>query len=261
VNGPLIDVNVSLGLWPTRRTPSDTLPALFAKLSSHGVAEAWVGSFDGLFHANLAGVNARLAADCLVQTEVRLIPFGEINPLQSTWEDELRACVERHRMPGIRLHPNYHGYDLDHPEFARLLQAAAESKLIVSVAALMEDERMMHPLMRVPNVNFAPLADLVAKTAGLRLVLLNATKRSFRGVPLDRLMQAGEVYVEIAMLEGVGGVEKLLNEIPLDRLLFGSNAPSFYFESSLLKLQESLLSEAQLSAVSRDNARRLLAKT
>ena len=258
MSGPLIDVNVSFGQWPTRRSAGDTPIELRAKLIERGVTEAWVGSFDGLFHTNLTEANARLTDDCRAGTDLRLIPFGEINPLLPTWEAELQTCAEKLGMPGIRLHPNYHGYDLNHPQFARVLSTAAELKLIVSVAVLMEDERMMHPLMREPNLNLSPLAGLLNKAPGMRLLLLNATKGSFRGAPLDRLMQAGQVYVEIAMLEGVGGLENLLKEVPPERVLFGSHAPSLYFESALLKLQESPLTDFQLRAVSHENARRIL---
>jgi uncharacterized protein len=257
VSGQLIDVNVNLGQWPTRRTAGDSPAALAARLKRHGVTEAWAGSFDGLFFADLTKVNARLAADCRAQADVRLIPFGEINPLLPNWEAELQRCAETHRMPGIRLHPNYHGYALDHPQLARLLAVTAERQLIVAIAASMEDTRMMHPLLQAPAVNLSPLAPLVERTPGSRLLLLNALQ-TFRGDPLHRLLNAGEAYVEIAMLEGMGGIEKLLADVPLERVLFGSHAPSFYFESAVLKLQESPLSASQRQAITQENARRLL---
>ena len=103
-------------------------------------------------------------------------------------------------MAGIRLHPNYHGYKLDDPGFARLLRMAARRRLLVQLAVLMEDERMMHPLLRVEPVDLAPLVGLVKQIPGLRLVLLNALG-TLSGQPLADLIAAGEVYVEISMLE------------------------------------------------------------
>src|SRR6185437_4591595 len=134
-------------------------------------------------------------------------------------------------MPGIRLHPNYHGYQLDDPLVPKLLAAAAERKLIVQIAVTMEDERTQHPLVQVPHVNLAPLAKVVENTPGLRLVLLNAF-RSLRPEVRDQLVAAGEVYFEIATLEGIGGVGTLAGQIDGKRILFGSYAPVFYFEAA-----------------------------
>jgi uncharacterized protein len=75
---------------------------------------------------------------------------------------------------------------------------------------------------------------------------------------LLKLVASGETYFDIAMLEGVNGIANLLQQIPLNRLLFGSHSPQFYFESALLKLKESQLSEAQLKAICRENAERLV---
>jgi len=89
-------------------------------------------------------------------------------------------------------------------------------------------------------------------------VLLNALGK-LRGKPLNDLIAAGEVYVEISMVEGVGGVGNLLTQVPLNRVLFGSHAPLFYFESSLLKLKESPLTQEQLRELRLGNAQTLRA--
>ena len=255
----LVDVNINLWRWPLRRVRGDSTSELAAMLRRHGVAQGWAGSLDGLLHKDIASVNARLADECRTHGRGRLVPFGSINPKLPDWEDDLRRCVEVHRMPGIRLHPNYHGYTLEDGDFARLLQLATERQIIVQLAMIMEDERMMHSLLRVEAVSIAPLAEIVRHTPGLRLVLLNAL-RTLRAQPLLDLIAAGEVYVEMAMLEGVGGIANLLEQLPANRLLFGSHAPLFYFESALLKLKESPLSTEQLNGIRRLNAQRLLAK-
>ena len=69
----------------------------------------------------------------------------------------------------------------------------------------------------------------------------------------------GEVHLEIATLEGIGGIGNLLAQIPVSRVLFGSKAPLFYFESALLKLKETPLTDVQLDSIARANARRLIA--
>jgi predicted TIM-barrel fold metal-dependent hydrolase len=270
MSGPIIDVNINLTRWPTRRLPHDDTASLVENLRKHGVVEAWAGSFDGLLHKDLAAVNDRLAQECRGHTGIRLVPFGSVNPTSPDWEEDLRRCVEQHHMPGIRLHPNYHGYKVDHPAFARLLKLAAERHLLVALAVIMEDERVMHPLLRVPPVNLDPMTTLVAQTPGLRLILLNALggwppqgkgkdQVGSRGNVLTTLLRSGEVFVEIAMLERLGGVASLLNEVSVERVLFGSHAPFFYFESALLKLKESALSGEHLEALQEGNARRLIA--
>ncbi len=253
----LVDVNINLFRWPMRRLPCDETAELVAKLRRQGVSQAWAGSYEGLFHKDLGAVNQRLSMECRHEGRGLLLPFGCVNPKAPDWEEELRRCAEVYRMPGIRLHPNYHGYQLDDPEFGRLLRRATDYQLIVQLAVIMEDERTGHPRIRLESVDLKPLVEAVRQTPGLRLVLLNAL-RSWQGEFMRSLLSAGNVYVEIAMLEGVGGVARLLEQLPTPRVLFGSHAPFYYFESALLKLKESKLTQEQEHAIRTANARRLL---
>ncbi len=253
----LIDVNVSLGRWPLRRVAGDEPERLVAKLHSHGVTQAWAGSFEALLHKDLGAVNARLAEDCRRHGRGLLLPFGSVNPRMAGWEEDLRRCAEVHRMRGLRLYPSYHGYRLDDSAFARLLALAAERRLVVQVALIMEDERMMHPVLRVAPVDPAPLEEIAGRIPGLRLVLVN-TPGALHGELHQKLVATQKISFEISMLEGVGGIGTLLEQAPVERVLFGSYAPLFYFEAAELKLRESPLTPAQAQAIRQDNAERLL---
>jgi predicted TIM-barrel fold metal-dependent hydrolase len=129
----------------------------------------------------------------------------------------------------------------------------------VQIAMSMEDERMQLPLVQVPNVDPLPLLEALKNRPGLKVVLLNWF-RAVKGDLLSRLAGAGQIFFDIATVEGVGGVANLLKQTPPERVLFGSYAPFFYFESAQLKLKESPLSDAELRGIKSGNSGRLLGR-
>jgi predicted TIM-barrel fold metal-dependent hydrolase len=252
----IVDTNINLFRWPFRRLPLDEVDALVRKLRSLGIAQGWAGSFEGLLHRDLAGVNRRLAQACSKHPE--LIPIGSINPELPDWEADLRSCIDEHAMPGIRLHPNYHGYTLDDPRFIGLLERATEAERFVQIASAMEDVRTQHPQVRFPDVDLAPLARAVARIPEARVQILNHRLRS---PLLDQLAETSGVYFDTARVDSTDGVPKLVGAVSPGRVLFGTHAPFLVPEAALIRVHESgLLDEAALKAVLAGNADRFSGK-
>lgn len=239
----IIDTNVYLSRWPFRRLPGDEPAQLIAKLKSVGVTEAWAGSFDALLHRDIGGVNLRTAEEC--KRDKVLIPVGAINPMLPDWREDMRRCHEVYRMPAIRLHPNYHGYSLDQAVFREVLESAMKRNLMVQLVVQMEDERTQHPRLRAAPVALGPLKGIVGSMRGLRLQLLNHARLA---EPLDN------VFLEIAMVEGVHGVASLLKAAG-DHVTLGSYYPFFPMESALGKVKES--GTTNLDAIFFGNASKL----
>jgi len=252
----IVDVNVNLSRWPFRRLAFDETTRLVNKLRQNEVTQAWAGSFDGLLHKDIAAVNARLAAECRQHGEGLLRPVGSVNPMLPDWQEDLRRCHEEHHMSAIRLHPNYHGYKLDAAECDEIFGLAARRGMIVQLALKIQDARHHHPLMRVPTVDPAPLETLVAKHPDVPLVVMN-NYGTIRGDAAARLASAGQVYFEISHAEGVGALEKLVKQVPYQRVLFGSHFPFFNLEAALLKFQESQLGGFMAEAIQHQNAQKL----
>jgi uncharacterized protein len=255
----LIDSNVYISRWPYRRVTYDRTPKLVQLLKDNGVASAWTGSFDALLHRDVTAVNVRLANECASQGGGILVPFGAVNPTLPDWEEDLRRCHEVHRMPGIRLHPDFHGYAMDDPLFVRLMEMATERGLIVQIALGMEDPRTQPPSARFAPPHPGALADLLPKLPKAKVVLLNFFRSfEYNRVLLVRLSSLPQVSFDMAMVEGVAGVERLLGSVGSIRLLFGSYAPFYNFDSARLKMQESSLAAEQLAAIRHGNASALL---
>ena len=251
----IIDTNVSLCQWPFRRLPLDETAALVGKLRELGISQAWAGSFEGVLHRDISGVNQRLAEQCAPFPE--LVPIGSINPALPGWKEDLRRCRDHHAMPGIRLYPNYHEYTLGDPRFTDLLQLATDAGLFVQIAVAMEDTRTQHELVQVSNVDLSPLPDRMHNITGARVQLLNAR---LRPPLLADLGKTPGIFFETSRVEGTDGVATLLRSVPVKRVMLGTHAPFLIPEATLIRIQESQLNEHALSLLLSENAEQQLTK-
>lgn len=245
----LTDCHVYLGSNPFRQLGGENfLPGLMQR----GVTEAWAGAFEGLLRRDVANVNRELVKAC--QNDI-VRPCGTINLSLPAWQDDVKRCAEDHGMRVIRLHPNYHGYALTAPAFRELLPLAVKHRLLIQLVVQMEDERTQNPQVRVAPVDLKPLPGILKEVPEARLMLLNSNAAML----LRHLQECPNVWLDFAMIEGVGGVETLLKTWPVERVVFGSFAPVFYWESARLKMQESALDATQATAMQWQNAASLLA--
>ena len=165
----LIDVNVNLSHWPTRRVRGDETADLVAKLKAHGVVEAWAGSFAGLLHKDVGHlgifVSGRVAKKehaqiVSVLKSIELLPPGlygmQIEEVKRDGGVEYEVRFEEKRLEDItaRLNPTKRGderafeavsaiSDFNQRAYELFLQPLLQATMDNSTAELL---RTLHPL-------------------------------------------------------------------------------------------------------------------
>lgn len=251
----IIDTNVSLFRFPFRRLPLDSTSLLVGRLRDLEIDQAWAGSFEGVFHRNLAAVNQRLATECKQYSE--LIPIGMINLSLPDWEADFQQCCDEHHMPGVRLYPNYHQFQLDSPEFDQLLAMAHRAGCFVQIVAALEDTRTQHQTVQVPDVDFRPLLELKRRHRRPCVQLLNMRLN----LPLmQKIAELENVFFDSSRIDGTYGLSRLMNVVPAHRVCFGSHSPFLIPEAALIRAIESPLSHEQRNQLLFENSQTLNAK-
>lgn len=262
----IIDTNVNLFEWPFRHLKYGQTSALVSKLRRHRITQAWAGSFEALFHKDINAVNARLAEECQTKGEGMLLPFGTVNLAWPDWKEDLRRCHEVYKMPGIRLYPIYQTFDLTHPDFPELVRLATDRGLVIQIVGDMVDSRQHHPIVQVRDLNMEPLLNIMKQVPQAKVQLLYWNHR-VRSSLLEKLVSDTNVVLDTSRIEGVGALSRLIEgnpwqgsakPVPVQHLLFGSHAPYFPVEASVIKLFESPLDLEQMKAIMSINADRFL---
>jgi predicted TIM-barrel fold metal-dependent hydrolase len=254
----IIDTHVYVGTWPFRQVASDDRAGIVAELRRNKVPQAWAGTFDGLLHKDVSSTNERLVEACRTVGGSLFVPFGTVNPTLPDWEEDVRRCHEVHRMPGIRLHPNFHGYTLDDPRFTRLLAEAHKRSLLVQIVCWLDSEQhsYVHGLM---HVEISPLIAAARTFSELRFILANAiyTLKN-KDTLIHELAALPNIAFDFGRMAEAAGVGHLVRNVKVDRVVLGSGAPLRPVEQAVAAVQKAPLQESDKAAIRAGNARRLI---
>lgn len=226
-----LDADVLLGPYPFRKFPyaNDDPAQLKAYLGARGIARACVSSLRALFYTDpQQGNDEDLPA--FVQDSF-FIPVATVNPSLPNWRRGLEKSRQAYGVAVARLAPSYHSYDLREPFAQECIQELVNQGLRVSIVKRIEDERMHHPLMKVPAVENAAI--LAAAAAVDQPLLLHG---AYFG-ELSELAAAQNLLFDIAFVETIDTLARAVELVPPSRLLFSSHAPFFYPEAAISKVK------------------------
>ena len=262
--GGLIDANCFVGEWPARRLHSSP-PLTREELLAHrrrlmeqlGIRKAAVSLLDGVLLKDASAANAELRSLLEGQGEP-FFPVYTLNPTFPDAEEQLQRCRDDCGLaPGsgaVRLHPSFQRYALDDPRLAAGLASLERLDVPVVLTLQMEDSRLHHPAMQVPDPDPEAVAELVNRHPGMRWILAGGRHGEIRAIG-TRVWREARVWFDIARVQGpMDGIRSLRDAIGIHRLLFGTGLPFIVPESPIMELGDARLPEAEDAAVRYRNA-------
>jgi len=251
----MIDVNAFIGNFPFRRLAATKPDELQDMLKCEGINCALVSPIEGIFYEEPQIVNEELFTQ--LTNSSMLMPVAVLNPTLSNWQKSLNRCCDQYQIAAVKLHPNYHCYNLSDAGAQDLIKAVGKIGLPVIVQLRVQDTRSHHPLMKVPDVSVTDVIE-VAKALPEVKIVLGGVKWHEATSQTANIKSLPNLWLDISHVEVVDGLRRLIDVYGTERILFGTHAPFFYVRSAIIKLNEAQLSHEERETITRRNAERLL---
>ena len=242
----IIDTNCYLGSWPTRRLGIGSPRELLELAAENGVGTCLVSPLEGIFHKDRITANTALQRE-IANFSTNLIPLPVVNPLAPVEESGNAKLV--------RVTPTHHLYSVRNRALNRLMAILESGGRALFISMRMRDERLRHPILRTRPIRPDELVSALEPFPDLPVVVNNA-----RSVEMDRILQncGDNVLVGCTWSMPVGFIERMVDEHGDHRMVFGSNVPLHYYQSSLLQINGANISGRSRDRILRENAGALL---
>lgn len=216
------DVNLSVGRWPFRPLPNETIAQLVPYLKSFGITGGLVRSAEGAFSSDPEAENQQLVERC--RNLKGFIPLPVANPFYGYWKTW-------RNVPAAVLYPKFHNFSLLAQETLTMARRlATQGTRILAVVVREEDERAHHPLCQIPAVSAKELETFAWSLSEMMVIALN----TYIWEPLP--WNAPNLYNDTAFVEACPALGPLEERIQTGRVLFGSHAPFFCTSAGISKV-------------------------
>lgn len=245
----MIDVNTYMGNWPFRPLPEATPKDLLALLKTEGIEKALVSPIEGIFYDEPQLANEKL---CKALGDFSdLEPVAVLNPKLPNWRKNLDVCCEKYHVRALKLHPNYHRYDLN--DAGELLKAAGKRNIPIIIQLRVQDVRAQNPAGEAADVNISDAINAAHLCPDTRFVIggIRWGEATGRAKEITKLPN---LWIDISQIEYTDCLRRIIQIYGTKQLLFGSHAPFFVVRSAILKLQEAELSGQERKAIVSGNA-------
>ncbi len=246
----VIDVSAWIGAYPFRGIPNSSLDDLRAKMNELQIERAIVSPYEAIFWENNLDAYERFAMQLADDDKIEVWPV--VRPGATAGLEKL---LDRFRPRGIRLLPNYHGYQLSDSRARDVLDLAKSRNLIVQVFQRIADERW-HYLLKVPPVDQNDLDYLTSVHVDQPILLSGLNSIA----PFaSRLKQNKNFYADLSRIRGPQfAIEAMVKSLPVEKLVFGSLWPVQIIEATLWQITSAKIDESVKQQLLGGNALALL---
>lgn len=248
----IIDVNAWTGPWPALVNVPHDVASVRSSLRAYGIERMFMAPLAAAWSANphLCNRIDYEAADAYGD----ISPVPVIDPTLPTWPAELEKAAGHRAVRMIKLLPGYGGYDLAAAD--ELFEEVARVNLAAMVQIRIDDPRRHHPMAMVPDVPAGDVVEAAKRHPNLKLVIGGASAAALRECAAQVRDLPG-LYADTSQVDGVDGVEMLVEEGLGNKLLFGSHAPVFTPAAAIARVLIDLHEDTAVG-IMEDNAAGLL---
>jgi predicted TIM-barrel fold metal-dependent hydrolase len=240
----IFDANVLYGFWPQRKLDS-SLDAVKELAFKHGVKKMLITSMRGIMDDFFVGNEETLD---ICKHNSNLLPVATINPHRFLGTE---AAIEKYLNEGVkvfRFFPNYQHWPYNFAPFHRILKLLSDKGKIVILPSRVGGHHSNGIITEI-----AALAD----TYSLNFIITGM----YYGNLSEALTVAQEhpnVFLETHLLNSPDGLEIVCDNLKVENVIYGSETPFNYINSSLLPVLNAKISQENKEKILYQNIARLL---
>jgi uncharacterized protein len=253
----MLDASVFVGHWAFSNAPATSVATLIGILQTAAIDGAAFAPIEAVMAPEPMAANRRLFAEMATGLGSFVgVALPIINPSLPGWEGDFAVCMESGgaMVRGIKIVPNYHNYTLDNPSVAALARQCAMQGIALCIQVRMEDERSHHPLMKVPAVAPAAVAEFAGCHDSLPMLVCGAYMSE-----LAAYRAYANVSAELSFVESGWLLRDALGFLGGDRVLLGTHAPLNMAAAGAAKPSSDELDSDTYTRISRRNFERIFA--